>query len=201
MDEQLPSMPYSGAVAKDRCPVCRATFDTRDELLSHLEFSDCRAGHPVPVARGSSPRSQSASALPRATNSSPPPEAVSPRTAIGSKILKLISPRRTSVADSSPPTQSRGSGLSVSFNSSDSLPAVPVKKGSDLFYGGVGESVLATDVLELASSSDRMELHVKEGGSPRKDGGGSPRKDGVSPRKSNSRASLVRVKKSGSGIK
>ncbi len=173
MDEQLPSMPYSGAVAKDRCPVCRATFEARNELLSHLQFSDCRTGRPVLPSSTSPVRA-----------ASPPHMDTSPRGgALGSKILKLISPRRHSVSDLSPMSSPRSSMR-------ESFPGVPLKvvEPEQNVLGG-GSRASSNDLMSYMSGVSPP----KEPPSPRKEGNGSPRRE-VSK-------NVARVKKSGSTLK
>ncbi len=217
MDEALPSAPFAGGlVGKDKCPVCRFAFESRGELLSHLEFSDCKTGHPVPPPPVG---------LTGATSSSPPLD-TSPRSKGSSILQKLISPRRNSERDLSP----RGSGASNSSPKSSprtsvvsprtsprggegrrgstalgsglslgSFPGIPVKLIDDYVGGGVAQSASAEHLLMFNNDggSPGSPGNTSPGvGSPRGMSGrpGSPRRDsGVT----GSGRILMRTKKSG----
>ncbi len=186
MDEALPSAPFAGGlVGKDKCPVCRYAFDSRAELLSHLEFSDCKTGHPVPLVGGDP--------------AAPPPIAVtlsasslketSPRNRSSKILQKLISPRRSSEKDLNT-TSPRGSGTggsgispktsprqlsrsntptsySSSAGSSSAFPGIPLKLIDECVGGGATHSAAAQAVMTGSGAGSTETSPRQSQGSPR----------------------------------
>jgi hypothetical protein len=191
MDEALPSAPFAGGlVGKDKCPVCRHAFDTRAELLSHLQFSDCKMGHPVPVSD---------------PNSSPPPAIVasvskdgSPRSRSSKMLKKLISPRRTSEKElsasprgsaaspkTSPRTASRPNtpiSFSATSGGAAAFPGIPMKLIDESVSGGAAQTAAAQAVISMGAMSldDSGSIGSNES---------SPRKSQGSPHQSSQRIS------------